>query len=125
MFIDENSVKIDNVPMGQYLASCTFGYHKIWSSDSGRNMAYEQKGSLGGIFPKLTLNFNCLTADEMHVVSALLNKEKVILKYYDPEYMAIVTQDCYSSDWEFSQEHLNISEPFSAAIITNKRRISQ
>lgn len=125
MFIDENSVKIDDVPMGQYLKTCKFGYHKIWSSDSGRNMAYEQKGSLGGIFPKLTLNFNGLDPNEMHIVSTLLNKEKVILKYYDPEYQRIVTQDCYSSDWEFDQEYLEISEPFSAAIITNKRRVSQ
>ena len=123
MFIDENSVKIDNIPIGKYLSSCKFGYHKIWSSDSGRNMAYEQKGSLGGIFPKLTLNFNCLNIQEMHVVSSLLNKEKVILEYYDQEYLSVVTQDCYSSDWEFDQENLGISEPFSAAIITNKRRI--
>ena len=123
MFIDNDSVKIDNIAMAPYLSNVKFGYHKIWSPDSGRNMAYEQKGSLGGIFPKLTLNFNPLDPNEMHLISSLLNKAEVILKYYDPEYETIVTLSCYSSDWEFDQKYMRISEPFSVSIITNKRRV--
>lgn len=32
MFIDKNSVIINNIVMGQYLTRAKFGYYKTWSS---------------------------------------------------------------------------------------------
>lgn len=39
MYIDENSVIINGVSMGQYIVEAKFSYPKLWASDSGRNLA--------------------------------------------------------------------------------------
>ena len=39
MFIDKNSLIINNVSMGQYIVEAKFSYPKLWASDSGRNLA--------------------------------------------------------------------------------------
>lgn len=46
MYIDKNSVIIDNVNMGQYLTQADFEYNKLWSSDSGRNLARNTKRNI-------------------------------------------------------------------------------
>ena len=38
MFIDKNSIVINGINMGQYLVQASFGYNKLWGSDSGRNL---------------------------------------------------------------------------------------
>lgn len=39
MFINKNSIIIDGVNMGQYITEAKYSYNKLWSSDSGRNLA--------------------------------------------------------------------------------------
>ena len=39
MYVDKNSVIIDGINMGDYLIQAEFDYNKLWSSDSGRNLA--------------------------------------------------------------------------------------
>lgn len=39
MFVNKNSIIINNVNMGNYLVEAKYGYNKLWSSDSGRNLA--------------------------------------------------------------------------------------
>lgn len=39
MFIDKNSITINNVNMGQYLLSVKYSYNKLWGNDTGRNLA--------------------------------------------------------------------------------------
>ena len=51
MFIDKNSVIINNIVMGQYLTRAKFGYYKTWSSDTGYNLANEFTGTFTGLFP--------------------------------------------------------------------------
>ena len=46
MYVDKNSIKINGINMGQYLTQADFEYNKLWSSDSGRNLAGTQKGTL-------------------------------------------------------------------------------
>ena len=60
MFINKNSLVINSVNMGQYLVEVKYGYNKLWSSDSGRNLAGVQSGTLIGIFPKIILQFRKL-----------------------------------------------------------------
>ena len=36
MYIDKNSIIINNVNMGNYLVQATYQYNKLWSSDTGR-----------------------------------------------------------------------------------------
>ena len=46
VFIDKDSIIINNVNMGDYLIQADFEYNKLWSSDSGRNLAGTQKRNI-------------------------------------------------------------------------------
>ena len=57
MFINKNSITINNISMGQYITQAKYEYNKLWSSDSGRNLAGTQSRTLIGIFPKIIFFF--------------------------------------------------------------------
>ena len=71
MFIDKNSVIINNIAMGQYLTRAKFGYYKTWSSDTGYNLANEFTGTFTGLFPKLVLTFKRLNSDEVKALAPI------------------------------------------------------
>ena len=83
MYVDKDSIIIDNVNMGPYLTQSEFGYNKLWSSDSGRNLAGTQKGTLIGIFPKLVLTYRPLTKDEVHFLAPILFDLPIAFKIMD------------------------------------------
>ena len=85
MFIDANSIKLNNISMGQYLLSAKYEYNKLWGSDTGRNLKGKFSGTLVGIFPKITLTFRKLTKAEMNVIAPILNSGTQTLTYYDPD----------------------------------------
>ena len=39
MFIDKDSLIINGINMGKYATNVQYGYNKLWSSNSGRNLA--------------------------------------------------------------------------------------
>ena len=68
MFLDKDSLYMDGISMGQFITQVKFGYHKLWSSDSGRALSGKQSGTLIGIFPKFTLSFRSLTESELKFI---------------------------------------------------------
>ena len=84
MFINANSITINNVSMGQYLLSAKYEYNKLWASDTGRNLAGKMTGTLVGIFPKLILTFRKLTQAEMNIIAPILDSATQCVTYYDP-----------------------------------------
>ena len=46
MYVDKDSIIIINGNMGDYLIQADFEYNKLWSSDSGRNLAGTQKRNI-------------------------------------------------------------------------------
>lgn len=126
MFINKNSIEINNVKMGQYITEVTYGYHKLWSSDSGRNLAGTQSGTLIGIFPKITLQFRKLTRDEIELLAPIFDSATQTTTYYDAKKGTSVTMSTYSGDWELKNKNFIDSarkaEPFSWAVISKKKR---
>lgn len=99
-------------------------YCKLWSSDTGRSMTGENKGTLIGIFPKIILKIGHLTETEMALFLSLVNQANANVKYYDTEKKSIVTASFYFGD---AQDQLhrqkNMShKPISISIIANKKR---
>ena len=45
MFVNKDSIIINNISMGQYLVQADYEYNKLWGNDSGRNLAGEQTGT--------------------------------------------------------------------------------
>ena len=126
MFIDKNSIKINNVSMGQYIVEAKYGYNKLWASDSGRNLAGAMTGTLIGIFPKITLQFRKLTKSELETIAPILDSATQTVRYYDPKKHAYVTIDTYTGDYEVVNKNIISNkvknEGFSCSFISRKKR---
>jgi hypothetical protein len=127
VFIDKNSIIINNVSMGQYLVEAKYGYNKLWSQDSGRNLAGSMTGTLVGIFPKLILQFRKLTKEEVEALAKILDSARQSTTYYDPNKKANVTMNTYSSDWELVNKNIITNgyknEGFTCSFISVKKRV--
>ena len=126
MFVNKNSIIINGVNMGQYLVEAKYGYNKLWSSDSGRNLAGTQSGTLVGIFPKLILQFRKLTKAELEVIVPILDAPNQTTTYYDPNKKTNVTMTTYTGDYEVVNKHIisgNVkNEGFSCSFIAIRKR---
>lgn len=87
-----NNVKINKIL--QY----KIGYMKLWASNTGRNMAGSNRGTMIGIFPKLFIKIGKMTEDEMSEFLSLVNKASADVTYYDTEYKRQVTASFYFGD---------------------------
>lgn len=123
MFIDKDSLIIDNVSMGQYIVEAKFSYPKLWASDSGRNLAGKMTGTLIGVFPKLVLQFRPLTKEELNVIAPILDSARQTITYYDPSKNSNVTITTYTGDWELTNNNLNQNQGFSCSFIATEKRV--
>ena len=123
MYVDKNSIIIGGINMGQYLTQADFEYNKLWSSDSGRNLAGSQVGTLIGIFPKLVLQFRSLNTDEVHTLSQIFDSPTQSVQYYDDNKAEMITIKTYTGDWKAVSKKINKCEPFSISFISRKRRV--
>lgn len=125
MFIDKDSIIINNINMGQYILEAKYGYNKLWSSDSGRNMAGTQSGTLIGIFPKIILQFRRLTQTELETLVPILDSANQTVQYYDPYKKSKTTMTTYTGDYEVTNKGIVgdvKNEGFSISFISTKRR---
>ena len=123
MLIDKDSLIIDGVKMAQYLIKARFGYHKIWSSDTGRALSGDNSGTLKGIYPKITMTFRKLNEEEVGIILSLFNKAECKVTFYNPDLKKkIINMSCYSNDQEMDQEYLGKIKGYSSAVISNKKR---
>lgn len=126
MFIDKNSIVINGVNMGQYITEARYSYNKLWSSDSGRNLAGTQSGTLVGIFPKIILSFRKLTKSELEIITPILDSPNQTVRYYDPTKRANVTMTTYTGDYEVSNKTIvngnKKNEGFECSFIAIRKR---
>ena len=125
MFINKESIRLNNISMGQYLLSAKFEFNKLWGSDTGRNLAGKMTGTLVGIFPKITLRFRKLTKAEMNIIAPILDSENQTLQYYDPTKDDIETITTYTGDWNYENKKVVDSKndsSFECAFISTEKR---
>ena len=126
MFVNKDSIIINNVNMGQYLIEARYGYNKLWGSDSGRNLAGTQSGTLIGIFPKLILQFRKLTKSELEIIVPILDSARQTVTYYDPNKKRNVTMTTYTGNYEIINKQIingnAKNEGFSCSFIAVSRR---
>lgn len=122
MYVDKDSIKINGISMGQYLVQADFEYNKLWSSDSGRNLAGTQTGTLIGIFPKLVLQFRRLNKEELHLLASILDSARQTTEYYDDNKGQMETMTTYTGDWKVTNKKLGKNEGFSCSFISTKKR---
>ena len=126
MFIDKNSLIVNNINLGNYIVQATYSYNKLWSSDSGRNLAGTQSGTLIGIFPKIIVQFRKLTQTELETLAPILDSASQTVQYYDPSKKAMTTMTTYTGDYEVINKgiigHIK-NEGFQISFISTKRRV--
>ena len=123
MFINKDSIMINNISMGQYLLQAKYEYNKLWASDTGRNLAGSLSGTLLGIFPKITLTFRKLTKVEMNIIAPILDSATQTVQYYDPTTNSTKTLSTYTGDWSYVNKRIsNKNESFEIAFISRERR---
>lgn len=132
MFTDKDSIKVkipgmqNYLSLGQYLVEAKYGFNKLWSSDSGRNLAGTQSGTLIGIFPKLILQFRRLTKTELELIAPILDSPGQTVQYYDPNKKTTVTMNTYTGDWENVNRQIISgnakNEGFSCSFISIRKR---
>lgn len=126
MFIDKNSLIVNNINLGNYIVEARYGYNKLWSSDSGRNLAGTQSGTLIGIFPKIVVQFRKLTQTELETLAPILDSARQTVQYYDPNKKAMTTMTTYTGDYEVINKgiigHIK-NEGFQISFISTKRRV--
>lgn len=125
MFINKDSLIVNNINLGKYIVQANYSYNKLWSSDSGRNLAGEQSGTLVGIFPKIVVQFRKLTQTELETLAPVLDSARQTVQYYDPNKKAMTTMTTYTGDYEVVNKgivgHIK-NEGFQISFIATKRR---
>lgn len=126
MFVDKNSIIVNGVSLGQYIVEAQYGYNKLWASDSGRNLAGVQSGTLIGIFPKIIVQFRKLTKDELELLVPILDAPYQTLTYYDPYKKANRTMTTYTGDYEITNKSIignkHKNEGFGVSFIAVRKR---
>lgn len=128
MFLDKDSIIVNSVSLGQYIVSAEYQYNKLWASDSGRNLAGKQSGTLIGIFPKIIVTFRKLTQEEMELLVPILDSASQSLTYYDPLKKQNITIDTYTGDYNFTNKNIigqngHKNEGFNISFIAIDRRV--
>ena len=122
MFLDKDSIIINNISIGQYIVEAKFSYPKLWANDSGRNLAGKMTGTLIGTFPKLILQFRPLTKEEINIIAPILDSAYQTVTYYDVNKNANITMTTYTGDWELTNTNLNQNQGFSCSFISTEKR---
>ena len=132
MFISKDSLKIkinqsDNyISIGQYIVEAEYQYNKLWSSDSGRNLAGTQSGTLVGIFPKIVVQFRKLTKSELELLAPILDAPRQYVSFYDATSKTQLEMVTYTGDWKVTNKNIVNSskknEGFQISFIAVRRR---
>lgn len=128
MFIDENSLLINNVKIGKYLTQVEYGYNKIWGPDTGRNLKAKMSGTYLGVVVKLKLNFAPLTKEELELIAPILDSAWQQTIYYDPVKKSNLSIETYTGDWATLNKNsftnvAKVNESFSISVIATEPRL--
>lgn len=131
MFIDKDSlkVKVDGgsyISLGQYILEAEYQFNKLWSSDSGRNLAGTQSGTLVGIFPKIVVQFRRLTKSELELLAPILDAPRQLVSFYDPNEAQQLEMYTYTGDYKVTDKNIvngnKKNEGFQISFIAVRRR---
>lgn len=111
------------IPLGK-LTQYDVQLAKLWSSDTGRSMTGENKGTLVGIFPKLIIKCGRMSEEDMSAFLYLVNQATTNITYFDPQYKASVTASFYFNDAEAALLYKSrmLYDEIEVHAIANKRR---
>lgn len=85
------------VTLGKF-CSYEVEYNKLWSSNTGRSMTGENKGTLIGIFPKIKVEVGNMTEENQSAIAKLTGQASTNIKYFNVYKDAVDTASFYFGD---------------------------
>ncbi|WP_298061808.1 hypothetical protein [uncultured Rikenella sp.] len=131
MLINKDSLKVRGIDnFTSYITEVEYGYNKLWGSDSGRNLAGTNSGTLVGIFPKIKVSFRKLSQQELEAIAPILDNATQWVTYYDPVLKRLYEMDTYTGDWATANRNTfsnvaHANESFDISFIANRKRPSR
>lgn len=126
MFKDKNALIVNGLNLSPFILEVKYGYNKLWASDTGRNLAGTQSGTLIGIFPKIIVQFRKLTKDELEQIIPILDSARQSVQYYDPNKKQMLSMETYTGDYELTNksiiDEIHKNEGFSISFISVRKR---
>lgn len=97
---------------------------KLWGSDTGRSMTGSNRGTLLGIFPKLSITLLPMTEDDMQTIIKLTDQAATTVKYYDTVSKTDKSNSFYFGDvqWEVVEANIMRFGSVDFSVIANERR---
>lgn len=127
MILNKDTLKVNNINLGNYILEAEFGYNKLWADDSGRNLSGSMSGTFLGVFPKIRVTFRKLTQQELEYIAPVLDSAKQNFTYYDPVLKRSYTMETYTGDWLTSNKNIftnvaKANESFDISFISIRKR---
>lgn len=121
MFINKDSLIVNNINLGKYITEATFGYYDTWSSDTGYNtLSGNFTGTFKGTYPKITVRFaKSLSIDDLKMLNTSIFRtitQIISFDYLDGKNMTIFT---HKGDLALKFTGINKKDAFSYDFVGN------
>lgn len=112
------------VPLGK-LIQYDVEYPKLWSSNTGRSLTGENKGTLIGVFPKIVVQIGNMTEANIKAILKLTAQASTNVKYFNALKGTSVTASFYFGDVpsKLQKKSTMRHAPCEFSIISNKRMV--
>ena len=123
MIYDGELVKIDGETL-PHLVTYKIGRAKLWKN-AERNMNGDVRATLIGIFPKIIMQVNYTSQEEMAKITELLDRDYFTVTWFDVRVQETVSTQYYASDYEIElhDKSKGIYKPFEVSLVpVSKRR---
>lgn len=87
MFINKDSLIINNISIGRYALSVVYGFYDTWGEDTGFNtLSGKFVGTFKGTYPKITINFGKLSPQDINMLTNnIFRTQEQTITYDDPD----------------------------------------
>lgn len=121
MFIDKDSIEVNNISIGKYITKATFGFYDTWSDDTGYTLSNKFVGTFKGTFPKITVVFaaSLSQTDITYLTNNIFRTTIQTIKYNDPDGTR-KTIHTHKGDLAIAYNGINVHEPFSYDWVGNE-----
>ena len=120
MFIDKDSIIINEISMGQYLTNAKYGFYDTWGSDTGYSLANTFSGTFKGTFPKLMLSFAPLKPEQITYLTTHIFRTVIQTISYDDPDGTRKTIRTHKGDLELDFNGINLSDGFRFDFVGNE-----
>lgn len=123
MYINKDSLIINNINMGKYIVEATFGFYDTWSNDTGYNtLSGNFQGTFKGTYPKITVKFaKSLSIENLiFLTNNIFRTTTQSITYDDPDGTR-KTIDTHKGDLAIRFTGINKKDGFSYDFVGNKK----